>query len=39
VNGHTGRIAGDYPKSPWKVALVVLAVIIFVIILLTAGQH
>ena len=38
VNGHTGRIAGDYPKSPWKIALVVLAVIIFVLILLTAGQ-
>lgn len=39
VNGHSGRIAGDYPKSPWKIALVVLAVIIFVIILLTAAQN
>lgn len=38
VNGHSGRIAGDYPKSPWKVALLVLAVIIFVIIILMAAQ-
>ena len=24
VNGVTGRMAGDYPKSPWKIALLVL---------------
>jgi Zn finger protein HypA/HybF involved in hydrogenase expression len=24
VNGYTGKIAGDYPKSPWKIALLVL---------------
>jgi hypothetical protein len=34
VNGGTGRIAGDYPKSPWKIALIVIGVIIFVLILL-----
>ena len=28
VNGVTGRMAGDYPKSPWKIALLVLAAII-----------
>ena len=22
VNGYTGRMAGQYPKSPWKVAAV-----------------
>jgi hypothetical protein len=34
VNGHTGRMAGEYPKSPWKIALLVIGVIIFVLILL-----
>ena len=34
VNGYTGRIAGEYPKSPWKVALLVIAVIIIVLIVL-----
>jgi hypothetical protein len=35
VNGHTGRMAGQYPKSPWKVALLVIGIIIVVLILLT----
>jgi predicted RNA-binding Zn-ribbon protein involved in translation (DUF1610 family) len=36
VNGYTGAMAGRYPKSPWKVALLVLLIIIiaFVVILL-----
>ena len=28
VNGHTGRMAGQYPKSPWKVAFLVIGIII-----------
>jgi Zn finger protein HypA/HybF involved in hydrogenase expression len=32
LNGVTGAIAGEYPKSPWKIALVVLVVLIIVII-------
>jgi hypothetical protein len=28
VNGYTGTMAGRYPKSPWKVALVVIIVIL-----------
>jgi uncharacterized protein len=28
VNGHDGRMAGQYPKSPWKVAALVLAIIV-----------
>jgi uncharacterized protein len=28
VNGHDGRMSGQYPKSPWKVAALVLAIII-----------
>jgi hypothetical protein len=35
VNGVTGRMAGDYPKSPWKIALLILlAIVIFFIILM-----
>ena len=35
VNGYTGRIAGDYPKSFWKIAaLVVLALIVVLIVLM-----
>ena len=36
VNGHSGRMAGQYPKSPWKIALIVLGVIILIIIFLLA---
>jgi hypothetical protein len=28
VNGYDGRIAGQYPKSPWKIALLVLLALI-----------
>jgi hypothetical protein len=34
VNGYTGRMAGQYPKSPWKVALLVIGVIILVLLIL-----
>ena len=34
VNGYTGAMAGRYPKSPWKVALLVLLVILVVLIVL-----
>ena len=35
VNGFTGRMAGNYPLSPWKIALlVVVALIVFIVILL-----
>jgi hypothetical protein len=39
VNGYTGRIAGDYPKSPWKIALLVLAIIVVVMLVLLAQGH
>jgi hypothetical protein len=32
MNGVTGAVKGEYPKSPWKIALIVLAVIIALII-------
>ncbi len=31
ANGYTGAIAGKYPKSPWKVAAAVVAVILAII--------
>lgn len=36
-NGVTGAIQGEYPKSPWKIALIVLAIII-VIAIVMAGS-
>jgi len=40
VNGYTGRIAGRYPKSIWKIVLLVLlaAIAVLVFVLLTADQ-
>jgi hypothetical protein len=32
INGVTGAVAGEYPKSPWKIALIVLAVIALVLV-------
>ncbi|HEY1328946.1 MAG TPA: zinc ribbon domain-containing protein [Casimicrobiaceae bacterium] len=35
MNGVTGAIRGEYPKSPWKIALLALAVIVVVIVLVS----
>ena len=32
MNGVTGSIAGEYPKSPWKIALLAIVVLIVVVI-------
>ncbi len=41
ANGVTGRIAGQYPKSFWKVFFLVVGIIIFLLILLLSqgGNH
>jgi len=39
VNGYDGRMAGEYPKSPWKVAFLVLLAIIIAIIFILANQN
>jgi predicted RNA-binding Zn-ribbon protein involved in translation (DUF1610 family) len=40
VNGATGRMAGQYPKSFWKVFFLVVAIaILIVILLLVSGNH
>jgi predicted RNA-binding Zn-ribbon protein involved in translation (DUF1610 family) len=33
MNGVTGAMSGQYPKSPWKIALLVLAVIVVIVVL------
>ena len=38
VNGYTGRIAGRYPYSPWKIALLILAALIAVTLFVVANQ-
>ena len=39
LNGVTGAVRGEYPKSPWKVALIVLAIFIVVMIALSLGAR
>jgi hypothetical protein len=39
MNGVTGAIRGEYPKSPWKVALLVLAILLVLWIALAVGSH
>jgi hypothetical protein len=36
-NGVTGAIQGEYPKSPWKIALIVLVIFIVVVIVMSLG--
>ena len=38
VNGYTGAIAGEYPKSAWKIALLVLAVLIVMLFVLSVQE-
>ena len=39
VNGVTGRMAGDYPKSVWKILLLVLlAVLVFIVFVMVFGE-
>ena len=37
MNGVTGAIRGEYPKSPWKVALLILAILLVVAIAVSLG--
>jgi hypothetical protein len=32
VNGYTGRMAGKYPKSPWKILFLILLLVMALII-------
>jgi hypothetical protein len=39
MNGVTGAIEGEYPKSWIKVALLVIGIVIVVMIALSLGSH
>jgi hypothetical protein len=39
VNGSTGRMAGQYPKSAWKVALLVIGIILLVLLVLLTQNN
>jgi predicted RNA-binding Zn-ribbon protein involved in translation (DUF1610 family) len=39
MNGVTGAIKGEYPKSPWKIALIVLAIFIVVLIVFSIAGN
>ena len=39
VNGYTGRIAGRYPYSPWKIALLILLAIIAFVFFVIANEN
>jgi hypothetical protein len=38
VNGYTGKIAGKYPLSVWKVLLAILAVLVLVFVLISISN-
>jgi hypothetical protein len=38
VNGYTGRIAGRYPYSPWKIAILILFAIVVLFLFVIANQ-
>jgi hypothetical protein len=33
MNGYTGRLAGEYPKSPWKIAFLVMMAILLILLI------
>jgi predicted RNA-binding Zn-ribbon protein involved in translation (DUF1610 family) len=38
VNGYTGRIAGRYPYSPWKIALLIMVVLVLAVLFILASE-
>ena len=39
VNGYSGKMAGEYPKSVWKIVLLVFVALIVVLILVMFGEQ
>jgi hypothetical protein len=39
ANGYTGKIAGDYPKSVWKIVLLVLAAVLAAIVIAALSNN
>jgi hypothetical protein len=38
VNGYTGKIAGRYPYSPWKIALLIVFVLVVLMLFVLANE-
>ncbi len=38
MNGVTGAVQGEYPKSAWKIALLVLGILVLVMVVMTFGS-
>ena len=39
VNGHSGQMAGEYPKSPWKIAALIVVVLIAALIMIMLSDQ
>jgi len=39
MNGVTGTIRGEYPKSPWKIAFLVIAILVVLWIVMSFGAR
>jgi hypothetical protein len=39
VNGYTGRIAGRYPISPWKVLIAMLVILVAVVTIIAISNN
>jgi hypothetical protein len=39
MNGVTGAVRGEYPKSPWKIALLVIGVIVLVVFFMSLSSR
>lgn len=39
ANGYTGKIAGRYPYSPWKILLLIVLALVLAAILLTVAAE
>jgi hypothetical protein len=39
VNGYSGKMGGEYPKSPWKILFLVFVVLVIVMIVVMFGEQ
>jgi hypothetical protein len=39
MNGVTGAVRGQYPKSPWKIALLAIGIIVLLVIFVSLSRR
>ena len=39
MNGYSGKIAGDYPLSAWKIFLLIVVVLIVAVVFIALSQE